>query len=1262
MTREPGTYGAGTRVGTDTGTCGCGPAGGCAAGTCGTDQPCCTGVQVETPQTARSAPGQPALAFRTGTHGQFLASMQARMSGPAYPALSGLTARGIEDPALTLLDGAASLADVLAFHTERIADEGFLRTATDDDSLRLLTGLLGYRTRPGLAAQTYLAFTVDADPTATDTISLVPAGTQARSQPEPGKEPQAFETLDDLPVRASWNRLPIRLREPVQVLGSAGSGGSLGLTLAGTATALTPGEAVLLGLQVKDPTGTAVQQTLAVVVAAHPDPVAQLTNVTVQLRPRPAMAATVAARLSELIAATEAGDLPDRSRIVRRFLDEQLIPARNALAAQVSAAQVSAARVDVTALPDPFPALLSAVEAASVQARSYPAIAAWFDATATGLRALARTMAGAAALPVAGDPGPAAPAPRAGAFGLEVRGAAYTGQDGEDGDGSDPALDGLAAMLQYLRLRPEATPTSSRVMPRDPARIFGPGSDLAPRLIAALDPAVADGMFAAWRGLVAPSDQAQDAVRALRLTAAPFAATAPRRTRIDNGEVVQLGDWPLRERQTLTCALTYDAGRATQADLAFHGDGEPVEAPLPLTTPGTTEVGLGPWTARATVPASQADPATPSDDPVLLTLTRAGQTTPAHTLSVPVRAAGESAISVTVTGEAGGAGMTFSLEALESQTQENGDWQLRADRNAGDPSTIVELRFSTVGARHVLALDARYDGIGVGSWVVVERPRKGVPGGIPGDLGLSQVIAQVAAVDTEVVTGYGLSAQVTVLTLDRDWLDLDDTSLADVRDARVRARSQPLALATRPLTTVVAGDELELAGLVEGLAPGRWISVAGERTDLPGISGVTGSEVAMIAGVRHVVDGAVPGDNVRTVLRLLRPLKFRYERPTVQVAGNVTRASAGATRNEILGSGDAARAGQSFTLLQHPVTWVSADTPTGAASTLRVFVDGELWREVDSFAGYGPRDRVHITQVLSDGRVVVRFGDGVQGARLPTGVENVRARYRVGLGAGGNVAPHRINQLVTRPPAVSGVDNPVRATGGAEPDTPARARRDAPLAVTALDRLVGLRDYEDFARRWAGIGRARATRIVTGGREQVHVTLAGVGDAALAADSAGVVNLRSALLAYGEPRVPVTVAVRETQLLVLALRVAVDADHAFDLLEPVLRAGLLARLGFDARELAQPVYVSEILAAAQAVPGVDHVTVEVLTTVTDADPVGSVRRLAATWGDPNRPKPGVEDQPAHAARPGPGGTVLPAQLLYLSADVTDTLILTEVRS
>ena len=58
------------------------------------------------------------------------------------------------------------------------------------------------------------------------------------------------------------------------------------------------------------------------------------------------------------------------------------------------------------------------------------------------------------------------------------------------------------------------------------------------------------------------------------------------------------------------------------------------------------------------------------------------------------------------------------------------------------------------------------------------------------------------------------------------------------------------------------------------------------------------------------------------------------------------------------------------------------------------------WREVQSLYGYGPNDRVFVVELEDDGSAYVRFGDGVIGARLPTGAQ-VTADYRHGLGTGG---------------------------------------------------------------------------------------------------------------------------------------------------------------------------------------------------------------------------------------------------------------------
>jgi len=101
----------------------------------------------------RRGPGLDALAYRVGTHAAFLETMKARLSGfwlevpreelgpdgkpivdRIYP-LRGLTTREGNDPAIALLDAWSVAADVLTFYRERLSQEAYLRTATDEVSL-----------------------------------------------------------------------------------------------------------------------------------------------------------------------------------------------------------------------------------------------------------------------------------------------------------------------------------------------------------------------------------------------------------------------------------------------------------------------------------------------------------------------------------------------------------------------------------------------------------------------------------------------------------------------------------------------------------------------------------------------------------------------------------------------------------------------------------------------------------------------------------------------------------------------------------------------------------------------------------------------------------------------------------------------------------------------------------------------------------------------------------------------------------------------
>src|SRR5262249_10324091 len=112
-------------------------------------------------------------------------------------------------------------------------------------------------------------------------------------------------------------------------------------------------------------------------------------------------------------------------------------------------------------------------------------------------------------------------------------------------------------------------------------------------------------------------------------------------------------------------------------------------------------------------------------------------------------------------------------------------------RRTGDTVTLTLSKAFAQVSQNVLALDAVYDGIAGGSWVAIERRRKGLDptnGGIGGDRALARVFTTVQEVRTVSLAAFGISGKVTQLVLTDRWLDEADTSLAHIRDATVYAR------------------------------------------------------------------------------------------------------------------------------------------------------------------------------------------------------------------------------------------------------------------------------------------------------------------------------------------------------------------------------------------------------------------------------------------------------------------------------------------
>jgi predicted phage baseplate assembly protein len=552
-----------------------------------------------------------------------------------------------------------------------------------------------------------------------------------------------------------------------------------------------------------------------------------------------------------------------------------------------------------------------------------------------------------------------------------------------------------------------------------------------------------------------------------------------------------------------------------------------------------------------------------------------------------------------------------------------------------------------------IALDKLYDEIKNESWAIVEH--SGADASYPR-------FPKVTAVQTSSEANYGMAGNVSLLTLNKNWIDINPTDsnnqLSSLRKITIYAQSEPLELAEEPITDDIQANTITLDGLFDGLKSGRWVIVSGERVDKDlGEEAATASELVMLSGVEQRTDEKIPVDSPHTVLQFANNLAYKYKRDTVTVYSNVVRATHGETREEILGSGDSSKALQEFPLRQSPLTFVSAATPTGIQSTLEVRVNNVRWHESDSLADKKPDARNFVTTTDNENKTTVAFGNGEHGARLPTGVENISAVYRIGIGEAGNVAAEQISMLAIKPLGVKEVINPMPATGGADREVLDQARRNAPIHLRALDRTVSVQDYADFARAFTGIGKAEAVRMSDGRRELVHLTIAGANDIPIDKTSDLYRNLLRSLHLFGDPNQPLQVDIRELKLIILSAGVKLHPDFEWEFVEPVIRSTLLEAFGFERRAMGKDVLLSEVISTMQAVEGVDYVDVDILNTVGDelVDNLETLESKLSEEGAKRR-------IPIHNARvdffaTDPEKRIRPAQLAILSPAVPDTLIL-----
>ena len=346
-----------------------------------------------------------------------------------------------------------------------------------------------------------------------------------------------------------------------------------------------------------------------------------------------------------------------------------------------------------------------------------------------------------------------------------------------------------------------------------------------------------------------------------------------------------------------------------------------------------------------------------------------------------------------------------------------------------------------------------------------------------------------------------------------------------------------------------------------------------------------------------------------------------YKVGNMILRGNATAAGHGETMPAApLGSGDAAVPSQAFTLEKDGVSFVAdATLEAGVRAAIEVRVDGRLWNEVSTLADAEAGDAVYVVRMTEAGRPRLTFGDGFNGRRLPTGRNNVAARWRKGAGGDGNALP--VGSLVkpVRPHVqVDDVRQPIKTSGGSDMEGPETIRSSAPDHLRALSRGVSLADLAHLARSQPGVWHANAVEPLgeTGREDLVDI-------AVVPADGAPLANIESTLQKlYERVALPgVVVRIHEFDAVALPIEVRLRVDeksYIYEAVENAVREVLREVFALEHRAPGAPAYLAEVFKAVEGVAGVLNCDAEVCKGLTDPildDQGRPVRRAARSAAD-----------------------------------------------
>jgi predicted phage baseplate assembly protein len=265
--------------------------------------------------------------------------------------------------------------------------------------------------------------------------------------------------------------------------------------------------------------------------------------------------------------------------------------------------------------------------------------------------------------------------------------------------------------------------------------------------------------------------------------------------------------------------------------------------------------------------------------------------------------------------------------------------------------------------------------------------------------------------------------------------------------------------------------------------------------------------------------------------------------------------------------------------------------PQLANNPLALTQSGVEWEEVPCLSAAGPESRHYMVKIDDSGNASVLFGDGLQGARLPSGRENIIASYRSGLGCVGNVAAGKLTLLKNRPAGLQGVTNPLPATGGVDPGITDSNRLTIGKGLQTFSRIVSLSDYQNFAQNFPGISKAQMTLVNYGKGKMLHLTIAALDGSLLASGNATFDSLNAAIIDNRAYPKPFVMDSYRSLYFEIAAHCLIRAGLDKSALQTQIEQKLKSAFSFNAMAFGQSIPVSFVTKEIQDIPGVVSVSI-----------------------------------------------------------------------